>query len=126
MAKAAAVIIIAAVLSSLIKKQSPVFALVLTIGTGAVVLTGFVPQLESITALLKEITGAAGSNTYMGIMLKITGIAYLSGFAADICLDAGEKALADKAVTAGKILIAFYGLPIVAELIRQVNFMFSG
>ncbi len=115
----------AAVLSVVLKRETPVFSLMLGIGVGVIILLSLMPQLKSIISIIQEIGEMTGENGYVGILFKIIGITYIAQFASDICSDAGENALAGKAVLAGKILVAFYSMPIVAGLINQVNIMFK-
>ena len=113
----------AAVLSVVLKRETPVFSLMLGIGVGVIIVLSLMPQLKSIISIIQEIGEMTGENGYVGILFKI--ITYIAQFASDICSDAGENALAGKAVLAGKILVAFYSMPIVAGLINQVNIMFK-
>ncbi len=114
-----------AVLALVLKKEAPVFALMLSTALGIILIISLIPKLKSIIDIVKDITLATGDNSYTAILLKIVGITYIAQFAADICQDAGETALANKAIIAGKILTAFYGMPIIISLIEQVDFMFG-
>lgn len=121
----AAAAVAVAVLSVVLKKEAPVFSLMLGMGMGVIILLSLMPQLKSIISMIREIGEMTGESGYIGVLFKIIGITYIARFAADICMDAGENTLANKAVLAGKILVAFYGMPIVAGLIDQVNLMFK-
>lgn len=114
-----------AVLALALKKDAPVFALLLSLAAGVIILLSLIPQLKSIISVIREIGSVTGENTYAGILFKIIGISYIAQFASDICSDAGERALAGKAVLAGKILVAFYSMPVVAGLIEQINTVFK-
>lgn len=120
----AAAAVTAAVLALLLKKEAPVFALLLAFGAGVIIIIAVMPQLKSVMSLIRDIAQESGANSYVGILFKIIGISYTAQFAADICEDAGERGLASKAVLAGKVLAAFYSLPVVTALIEQINLMF--
>jgi stage III sporulation protein AD len=112
-----------AVLAVAVRREVPVFALVAGTAMGVLILLWVMPQLKSITDMAREIGELSGEKTYIGTLFKIIGIAYIAQFASDICCDAGEQALSSKVLLAGKILVAFYGMPIVAGLIEQIRLM---
>ncbi len=116
-------VIAAAVLALTLKRESPVFSLLLAALMGIMLIIALLPRLKSIIDIIIDIGDVAGENGYTGILLKIIGITYVAQFASDICADAGEITLANKAVLAGKVLIAFYSMPIAASLIDQINIM---
>ena len=53
-------------------------------------------------------------------VLKITGIAYIAEFGAEICRDAGEGAIAAKIEMAGKVIIIALAVPIITSLLDLV------
>lgn len=121
--KISAICITAVVMSLTLKKQAPTFALLLTFATGIIILLSVMPQLKSIIDFVKEIGIVTGENTYINLIFKIIGIAYIAHFAYESCNDAGEKALGVKINTVAKIMILFYGMPIVTSLLGRVNTM---
>ena len=52
------------------------------------------------------------------IILKVTGIAFLTEFGVSICKDSGETAIANKIDLAGKILIIAISIPIISALLE--------
>ena len=72
--------------------------------------------------MLRDITARAGvESRYIGVVLKIMGIAYISQFASELCRDAGEGAIASKIEVAGKIIIMTISMPIIYSLLEVVN-----
>ena len=57
---------------------------------------------------------------FLGIILKITGIAILTEFAVSICQDTGEKAIANKIDIGGKVIIMTISLPIISSLLEAI------
>ena len=54
-------------------------------------------KLSGVINLLQSISDKTFINKqFLGILLKITGIAIITEFAVSICADAGEKAIASK------------------------------
>lgn len=63
----------------------------------------------------------AGTGTvFLGILLKITGIAVLTEFAVSICKDSGETAIASKIDLGGKIIIISISIPIITALLELI------
>ena len=54
------------------------------------------------------------------ILLKITGIAFLTEFAVSICNDSGETAIANKIDLGGKIIIIAISIPIISALLELI------
>jgi stage III sporulation protein AD len=57
---------------------------------------------------------------YLKLAVKIVGLAYLAGFGAQICRDAGESGMAAKIELAGKIFILVLGIPVMAGILDLV------
>lgn len=62
----------------------------------------------------------AGQKDYFRILLKIIGITYVSDFAANICKDAGNSAIAGQIEIFGKISILAISSPIILALLETV------
>jgi stage III sporulation protein AD len=121
----AATAVVSVVLAVVLKKEKPVFAVIIGAVAGIMIIISVVPQLKSIIDLASDIGEMAGENGYVGILFKIIGVAYVAQFASDICRDAGETALAARVMLAGKIIVAFYSMPVAAGLMEQINTMFG-
>ena len=71
--------------------------------------------------MLMNLSNKANINKeFIVILLKITGIAYLSEFGANVCRDSGETAIASKVELAGKILIIGLSIPILVTLMETL------
>ena len=115
---------IATLLSLLIKKQRPEFAMLIPITAAAAVIAVVAPYFSSIIYQFRDIAESSGVDIqYMEIVIKIVGVAYLEQFASEMCRDCGENAIASKIEFGAKIIIVAMSLPIVyrlLSLIRQV------
>lgn len=54
------------------------------------------------------------------MLIKITGIAFLTEFAVSICKDSGETAIANKMDMGGKVIIISMSIPIISGLLETV------
>ncbi len=81
-----------------------------------------ISQMEFITKTMYELQSVIGINgTYISILLKMVGIAYLAEFASSLCKDAGQGAIAGQIDFVGKITMIVISLPILESLLRTLG-----
>ncbi|MDI6906760.1 MAG: stage III sporulation protein AD [Thermoanaerobacterales bacterium] len=113
--------LIAAVLIVLIRQHKPELALLLSIGAGAVLFLLVLGKVGAVIDVLRDLAARANVNmVYLGVVLKIVGIAYIGDFGAQLCRDAGEGALASKIEFAAKVLILVLAVPIVLAVMESL------
>ena len=59
-------------------------------------------------------------SAFLGLLIKITGIAVLTEFAVSICKDSGETAIASKIDMGGKVVIISMSIPIISGLLETI------
>ena len=111
--------ILAAVLAMTLKKDSPQFALVVSITAGALLLLAVAARFSEAIGILSHISSLAGGFAHYDVVLKVIGIAYATEFGAQICADANENAIASKLELAGRLLILTVTAPLVLSLLEQ-------
>lgn len=123
-AKVAAVGIIAAVCAIIVRKQVPELSILLTVCTGVVILTGSMGALSVIRNYMDELSmnGRILPEAVLPVM-KVTGIAVISRFAADFCRDAKESALAAVVETSGAVIALAAVLPLMASVLELIGEM---
>ena len=105
----------------IIKQYKSEFAIYISIVAGIIILYMIIDQLESIIDLLKSISEKSGiSSEFLGLLIKITGIAFLTEFAISICKDAGEGAIASKIEIGSKVVIISMSIPIISNLLEVI------
>ena len=62
--------------------------------------------------------------TYLAILLKMTGIAYVCEFASNLCKDAGCQTIASQVELIGKLSMLFLGIPVITSLVDTVSQLF--
>ena len=113
--------IIAVVLSSILKSQRPEIALQISIATGILIFIVIVVKLTAVIDFVQTFSKRADiDSTYITILLKIVGIAYIAEFGAEVCKDAGESSVASKIELAGKVTIVILAVPIITSLLDLV------
>ena len=120
-AKIIGIAFVAVIVVNLIKNYRPEFAIYASIIAGAIILFFTINELTPIVSMLQNLSEKMGiSSKFFGILLKITGIAYLTEFGANVCKDAGETAVASKVELAGKVLIISLSIPILLTLMETL------
>lgn len=105
----------------ILKQYKPEFALYVSILAGTFILILSLSQISGIINLLKSLASKANINSeFLGIILKITGIAILTEFAVSICKDSGESAIANKIDIGGKVMIITISIPIISSLLETI------
>ena len=113
--------LISLIIIIIIKQYRPEFAIYISIIAGVLIITFSLDKLTGIINILTTLSNKTGLNSeYLGILLKITGIAILTEFAVSICNDAGESAIATKVDLGGKIIIISISIPIIVALLELI------
>lgn len=112
---------VALIIVVIMKQYRPEFAIYVSLIAGAIILFLVLDKLTGVIGLLQNIASKANVNSkYLGLLLKITGIAFLSEFAISICQDAGEGAIATKVEIGSKIIIIAMSIPIISSLLEVI------
>ena len=115
------VALIALIIIILLKQYRPEFAIYISLLTGVLILVLVMDELEGVITLLQSLANKASINgNFIALLLKITGIAFLSEFAVSICKDSGEGAIASKIEIGSKIIIISMSIPIISSLLEII------
>ncbi len=113
--------LIALIIIVILKQYKPEFAMYVSLIAGALILFMLLDKLTGIVELLANLSNKAGiNNQFLGILLKITSIAFLTEFAVSICQDSGETAIANKIDLGGKVIIIAISIPIISALLELI------
>ena len=113
--------LIALVIAIVLKQYRPEYAIYVSIVAGILILVFIMSKITGIINLLKSISDKTYINKqFLGILLKITGIAIITEFAVSICTDAGEKAIASKIEIGSKVIIIAMSIPIISSLLELI------
>ena len=113
--------LIALIIIILLKQYKPEFAIYISLLTGVLILLLVTDELSGIISLLQSFADKVSINsTFLVLLIKITGIAFLSEFAVSICKDSGEAAIASKIEIGTKIIIISMSIPIISSLLEII------
>jgi len=112
---------IALIIAVIIRQYKPEFAMYVSIIAGVIIIVMVLDKITGIITMLTNLSNKTGINAeYLGILLKITGIAILTEFAVSICKDSGENAIASKVDFGGKIIVISMSIPIISALLELI------
>ena len=98
--------LLALIIIVILKQYKPEFAIYVSMIAGVLILVLSIQKLTGIINLLQSLANKTYINkSFLSILLKITGIAFITEFAVSICSDAGEKAIASKIEIGSKVII---------------------
>ena len=113
--------LIALIIIIILKQYRPEFVIYVSLIAGALILLMVIDKIGNIVNLLTTLSNkTAINNEFLILLIKITGIAFLTEFAVSICKDSGEAAIASKVDLGGKVLIISMSIPIVSSLLETI------
>lgn len=102
------------------EKKSDIGMLVILVA-GVGIFLYMIGQLSEVIVFIKDIANKASIDTvYIGIVLKILAIAYITSFCSEICKDSGAGSIGTKVEFAGKIMILGLAIPILMAVLDSI------
>ena len=120
-----ALAVCASIMALYLKELRPEMARMLALGASLLIMGAAVPMAAEFIAAVRRFSMISRPMAeFMQPMLKVTGIAYIAQFAAELCRDAGETALAGRVELAGKTAITLMSFPIMRDVfLSLMNFV---
>lgn len=113
--------LVALIIIVLLRQYKPEFTIYISLLAGALILLLVMDKFTGIVNLLQSLANKTSINcTFLALLIKITGIAFLSEFAVSICKDSGEAAIANKIEIGTKIIIISMSIPIITSLLEII------
>lgn len=119
--KIAGIGLISLIMIIIIKQYRPEFAIYISLLAGALIFSLIFGKISGIITMLNNLANRSSINKeFLNLLIKITGIAFLTEFAVAICKDSGESAIASKIDIGGKVTIIAISIPIISGLLETV------
>ena len=113
--------LISLIIIIIVRQYKPEFTLYVSLLAGALILIFIMDKIGWIIDLLTSLANkTAINNQFLLLLIKITGIAFLTEFAVSLCKDSGENAIANKVDMGGKVIIVSMSIPIISSLLETV------
>ncbi len=122
MVKVALIGIIAIMLAIMFKKGKEEYSLYISITACVLILLWGISKLEVILDAIEQLQSYIQLNkSYIGILIKIIGITYVTEISASLCKDSGYHAVAEQIELVGKLAILAISMPIMLAILETIN-----
>lgn len=119
--KIAAIGIISAIAAVTVKNWRPELAAVVSIAGGLILLFYISGAFGDILSQFDTVLDSCKiAPEYIGLVVRLTGIAYITKFACELCRDCGENAIAVKLELAGKTAVMILTVPVIISFLSMV------
>ncbi len=126
MIKIAVIGMIATLLAIIFKKGKEEYSLYISIVACIIIILLGISKLEVILDAIKKLQGYIQINeAYIGILIKIIGITYVTEFSASLCKDTGYQSIGEQIELVGKLTILAISMPILLSLLETINTFLS-
>ena len=113
--------LVALIIIIIVRQYKPEFTIYVSLLAGTIILMFLMNKMDAIISLLTTLSNkTAINNEFLVLLIKITGIAFLTEFAVSVCKDSGESAIANKIDMGGKVIIVSMSIPIISSLLETV------
>lgn len=114
-------VLVVTVILTVLRPQRPDVAVIVSLAAAAILLLFLAGRIWQAISLLQDLAVRSGiRDSYVQVLLRVMGIAYLAELAGQVCRDAGEGALASKVELAGKVLILVLAIPLVSAVAEAI------
>ena len=106
----------------ILKEYRKEYAIYSVLIGGAIIIFYSMGTIRSIISFINEISvNSSYSNSFITLLLKITGISILTEYAVSICKDSGENSIANKIDFGGKIIVISLSIPIISTTLQSLT-----
>ena len=122
MIKVVGIGLMAVFLAMTIKNIQSEYALLISVAACMVMFTFCISRVEVIIGAFQQIQEQLSIHSaFIGIIIKVIGIAYISEFAANLCKDAGYSGIASQIEMFGKLSILAMSMPVLTALLTTIQ-----
>ena len=113
--------IVAVVLALSLKSRNPEFSTLISVAVCLILLFICVARMRVMLRGIQTLTDKIRmDSTYLAILVKLIGIAYICEFAASISRDSGYSAVASQIELLGKLTMLAVSLPVFMQVVQMV------
>lgn len=110
------------ILAGVLKQAGSQLSVVLGLAVSVVIIFYITARLSVIISQVEHIRQyVAFGSEYISIIFRVIGITYVTQFAADICRDSGNSAIAGQIELFCKVTVAAISMPLVLALFETVT-----
>lgn len=122
MIKIAVIGVTVVILAIVFRKGKEEYSLYLSIAACILIILWGFGKLRVILDAIDQLQGYIKMNkAYVGILIKIIGITYVTEISSSLCKDSGYQAVGEQIEIVGKLTILAISMPIMLSILDTVN-----
>ena len=115
--------VIGMIMALVCKAKSAEMSVIISLGICLLLMFFMVQAFDELVLFVQKIAGYMNLS-YIGVLLKLIGIAYVCEFASGLCKDAGYQAVSGQIEMAGKVAMMVISLPVMLAILDTIqNFL---
>lgn len=109
-------------LAILLKKEKSEYSMLIILVICIAIFAFVIQKIQVVLAFVEHLESLLSvDSSYIAFLLKMIGIAYVAGFAMDICKDAGYAAVGSQIETFAKLSILVVSLPVLLTFLEVIG-----
>ena len=114
--------IAAVLIAGKLKNVQPEYGIFIGVAAGLIIFGFSVTRLQVILSEIEKIRQYLSvHSSYVAVVIKVVGIAYISEFSSNLCRDAGYSGIASQIEMFGKLTILVMSLPVLTALLDTIQ-----
>ena len=110
--------VVAFIFSLTIKGSHPSISLIIVITASVIIMIYLLNYLGEVISYVQELFNSVNISTeYVKILLKCTGICFITEFSCDLCKESGYSSLSSLISLAGKLIALVLAIPMFKEVL---------
>lgn len=102
------------------RKRQADMSVIVSIGICLLLMFFMVQAFDALVSFIQKISGYMNLE-YVGVLLKLIGIAYVCEFASSLCKDAGYQAISGQIEVAGRVAMMIITIPVMLAIIDTIE-----
>lgn len=109
------------IVSQIVKQIIPSFSVYSSLATSILLTVAALVYIQPVADFAMQLSSGSGLGRIPSVMLKLCAIAVITGLSADICIDAGESAIAGRITLLGKCASIATVLPVIEMIVESTK-----
>lgn len=102
------------------RKHHMEFSALISIGICLLLMFFMVQAFDGLLAFIRQLAGTVNLE-YVGVLLKLIGVAYICEFASGLCRDTGYQAISGQIEAAGRVAMLLLTIPVMEAIIETIE-----
>lgn len=120
--KISAIALAGVILAALLRSINKEISLYIILATSVIILISVLGRISEMFTFIESVySKVTYGREFFPVIIKVLIIAYITDFTAQLCKDAGEGSIGSKVELAGKVIIFYTAMPILAAILEMIG-----